>query len=93
MGKTKFSNKQLTSLVTRRDYSKITKDSEAPNLLDIQKKSFSRFMETNLENTISSFFPSKSIGKKYTLSFHGIEIDKPKCTTTQCREKGKTFGK
>ena len=93
MGKTKFSNKEFSSLVTRRDYSKITKDFEAPNLLDIQKKSFSRFMETNLENTISSFFPINSIGKRYTLSFHGIEFDKPKRTTTQCREEGKTFGK
>ncbi len=93
MARAKFSNKEFSSLVTRRDYSKITKDFDAPNLLDIQKKSFAKFLETDLENTISSFFPITSIGKRYTLSFNGIEFDEPKRSYTQCRDEGKTFGK
>ncbi|MGL4647699.1 MAG: DNA-directed RNA polymerase subunit beta [Mycoplasmoidaceae bacterium] len=93
MAKAKFSNKEFSTLVTRRDYSKITKEFDAPNLLDIQKKSFAKFIDSDLESTIKSFFPINSIGKRYTLSFNGIEFDKPKRSSTQCRDEGKTYGK
>ena len=93
MGKANFTYKKMSDNVLRRDYTKITREFDAPNLLEVQKQSFKRFIEKDLEELIGSFFPITSIGRKYTLAFNGISFDEPKRSESECRDEGKTYGK
>ncbi|MGL4769206.1 MAG: DNA-directed RNA polymerase subunit beta [Mycoplasmoidaceae bacterium] len=82
-----FSNKVL-----RRDYSKISRDfKEAPNLLDIQKNSFEKFLNRELDICFKSYFPITSAGGRYVLRYNKFQYEKPKRSEQECREEGKTY--
>lgn len=82
----------FSSKVSRRDYSKISRDfKDAPNLLDIQKISFEKFLGKELEDCFTSYFPIKSIGGRYILEYKGFDYGEPKRTEQECREEGKTY--
>ena len=87
----KFENKIISNKVLRRDYSKVENTFEAPNLLDLQRKSFKRFIEIELEQTIKSIFPIKSINGKYILEYGGMKLEEPRKTEAEARNEGKTY--
>ncbi|MCF0217706.1 MAG: DNA-directed RNA polymerase subunit beta [Malacoplasma sp.] len=91
MSKKKFNDKKVSKYVLRRDYSKIEKNFDEPNLLNLQKKAFNHFIEVDLENTIKSIFPIKSIGGRYSLEYLGMKLDEPKRTEREARNEGKTY--
>ncbi|MEG0123946.1 MAG: DNA-directed RNA polymerase subunit beta [Malacoplasma sp.] len=86
-----FIDKIITPKVVRRDYSKIISNFKEPNLLNLQKQSFKRFIDKDLEVIIKNFFPIKSIGGRYSLEYVETKIDKPKRTEKQARNEGKTY--
>ncbi|MDE6429217.1 MAG: DNA-directed RNA polymerase subunit beta [Malacoplasma sp.] len=91
MSKKNFTDNKLSKYVLRRDYSKIEKNFDEPNLLNLQKDAFNRFIEKELENTIKSIFPISSIGKRYTLQYLGMNLGDPKRTEKEARNEGKTY--
>ncbi|WP_412032413.1 DNA-directed RNA polymerase subunit beta [Malacoplasma muris] len=92
MSKKLNQDKIFSNAVLRRDYSKIESFSfKEPNLLNLQKNSFKKFMETELEETIKSLFPIKSIGGRYSLNFVDLKLEQPKRTEAQARNEGKTY--
>lgn len=91
MSSKKFVDREISNLVLRRDYSKIEKNFEEPNLLNLQKKAFKNFIEKELEETIKSIFPIKSIGGRYSLEYVDMKLDNPKRTEKEARNEGKTY--
>lgn len=92
MAKKNYKDNKFSAKVLRRDYSKISRDfNEAPNLLDIQRISFKKFLGEELEDCFQSYFPIKSTGGKYILKYKGFEYGEPKRTEQECREEGKTY--
>lgn len=91
MNKKKFIDKEISKLVLRRDYSKIEKKFDEPNLLNLQKTAYNNFIEKELEKTIKSIFPIKSIGGRYTLEYHKMDLQEPKKSERDARNEGKTY--
>lgn len=91
MSNKKFVDKEISKLVLRRDYSKIEKNFIEPNLLNLQKKAFKNFIDFELEETIKSIFPIKSIGGRYSLEYINMKLDNPKRSEKEARNEGKTY--
>ena len=86
-----FQDKKFGNKVVRRDYSKISSDFKEPDLLEIQKNSFKKFLETELESLVKNIFPIQSPQGKYTLEFKGIKLEEPKLDEEKCRFESKTY--
>lgn len=92
MSKKMYKDKIFSNTVLRRDYSKIENFSfQEPNLLNLQKNSFKKFIDVELEETIKSLFPINSVGGKYTLNYIDCKLEEPKRTEDQARNEGKTY--
>lgn len=85
---------KYSNLSSRRDYSKIKVDFEEPNLLEIQRKSYNRFLETELEEVVKNYFPVKHAkNNKYQVIYNGMKFAKPLRTEEQARNEGKSYEK
>jgi len=84
---TKYSN-----LVTRRDYSKNDAKFIEPDLLENQKNSYNKFIESEIESLIQNYFPVRHAkNNKYEVKYHGINFTKPTRTETEARIEGKSY--
>src|SRR5262245_27798708 len=85
----------------RKNYGKITKIIEIPNLIDIQKQSYDKFLQSNvppnerqdvgLQGVFKSVFPIRDFNGTSELSFVGYNLEKPKYDVDECRQRGMTF--
>ena len=91
MKSAKFFDRKYSDRVLRRDYSKTKNALEMPNLLEMQKNSFQKFLDVELESVIKNIFPIESPNGKYTLNFSGIELGSPRTTDEKCRYESNTF--
>jgi len=87
---------------TVRNFGKIGDAIGVPDLIEIQLKSYSRFLQEDvlpkkrknigLEALFSEIFPIVSYDKTMQLEFLGYELEKPRYTVQQCRELRLTYG-
>ncbi len=85
----------------RRDFSKIPAILDIPNLIEIQKQSFERFLQTHVEpekreNTglqavFNSVFPIKDFNDTASLEFVGYTLEEPKYDVQECLQRGMTY--
>jgi len=85
----------------RKNYAKITKIIDIPNLIDIQKQSYEKFLqkdtpidvreEVGLQGVFKSVFPIKDFSETSSLEFVSYHLDKPKYDVDECRQRGMTF--
>ncbi len=85
----------------RKNYAKITKIIDIPNLIDIQKQSYEKFLqkdipsdqreEVGLQGVFRSVFPIKDFSETSSLEFVSYHLDKPKYDVDECRQRGMTF--
>ena len=85
----------------RRSFSKIPGVLEIPNLIEIQKQSFERFLQTHVEpekreNTglqavFNSVFPIKDFNETASLEFVGYTLEEPKYDVQECLQRGMTY--
>ncbi len=85
----------------RRYFSKIPGILEIPDLIEIQKQSFERFLQTNIEpekreNTglqavFNSVFPIKDFNETASLEFVGYTLEEPKYDVQECLQRGMTY--
>jgi DNA-directed RNA polymerase beta subunit len=83
----------------RVDFSKIPREIEIPNLLQLQQKSYENFLmmgekdrkNSTLEKVFRSAFPIHDQQNRVTLSYKNSEIIKPKYTVRECMERGLTY--
>jgi DNA-directed RNA polymerase subunit beta len=93
---------QVTSnLRVRRNFGKIKKIIDIPNLIEIQKRSYDEFLQhgvgaeqrqdTGLQAVFKSVFPIKDFNETASLEFVSYELGEPKYDVDECHQRGMTF--
>ncbi len=85
----------------RRDFSKIPKVIDIPNLIEVQKNSFEIFLQsdvpqdrrtnTGLLGVFRSVFPIRDFNQTASLEFVSYSLEAPKYDEVECRSRGMTF--
>ncbi|MEW6409259.1 MAG: DNA-directed RNA polymerase subunit beta [Nitrospirota bacterium] len=85
----------------RVDFSKIPAIIDIPNLIDIQKSSYERFLQKDaspeerkdigLQSALLSVFPIYDFNKTASLAFVEYSVGKPKYDARECLQKGSTY--
>src|SRR5262247_1215023 len=85
----------------RKTFAKIAKIIDIPNLIDIQKQSYEKFLQQDapidqredvgLQGVFKSVFPIKDFSETSSLEFVSYTLDKPKYDVDECRQRGMTF--
>ncbi len=85
----------------RKSFAKIGKIIDIPNLIDIQKQSYEKFLQKDivfekredvgLQGVFKSVFPIKDFSETSSLEFVSYSLDKPKYDVDECRQRGMTF--
>lgn len=80
------------------DFSNTPRKIEIPHLLQLQKKSFDRFLNidgkgdtSGIEQVLRSIFPIRDPQNRLTLEFIDCEVGKPRYTVRECMERGLTY--
>ncbi|MBI1909003.1 MAG: DNA-directed RNA polymerase subunit beta [Deltaproteobacteria bacterium] len=87
--------------IFRKDFSKIDQVIPIPNLIEIQRKSFEKFLQVGvplekrenhgLQAVFKSVFPIRDFNNSASLEFVSYHLDKPKYDVGECRQRGMTF--
>ncbi|MBW2230880.1 MAG: DNA-directed RNA polymerase subunit beta [Deltaproteobacteria bacterium] len=85
----------------RKSYASIARIIDTPNLLEIQRASFERFLQpmvemekrenVGLQAVFNSVFPIKDFNDTASLEFVGYTLEQPKYDVQECLERGMTY--
>jgi DNA-directed RNA polymerase subunit beta len=85
----------------RKNYAKIHRSIEIPDLIELQKKSYQDFLQMDVEPSkrksqglqasFNSVFPIEDFNKTATLEFDSYVLEAPKYDVRECRSRGMTF--
>src|SRR6516225_4352709 len=85
----------------RTNLGKVKTAVEIPNLIDIQKTSYDKFLQSDivpkerkdigLQGVFKSVFPIRDFDGTSELVFVSYQLDKPKYDVEECRQRGMTF--
>jgi DNA-directed RNA polymerase subunit beta len=85
----------------RKNFAKIKKIIDIPNLIDIQKNSYKRFLQidipaetrknTGLEAVFRSVFPIRDFSETASLEYVSYTLGTPKYDVEECHQRGMTF--
>jgi DNA-directed RNA polymerase subunit beta len=85
----------------RKDFSRIEKIIDIPNLIDIQKRSFDRFLQVDVEPekrenvglqaVFHSVFPIRDFNETASLEFVSYVLEQPKYDVQECLQRGMTY--
>jgi DNA-directed RNA polymerase subunit beta len=85
----------------RKNFGKLKRIIEVPNLIDIQKRSYDKFLqadtpleerdEIGIQAVFNSVFPIKDFSETSSLEFVSYSLDRPKYDADECRARGRTF--
>ncbi len=85
----------------RKNFAKIKKIIDIPNLIDIQKNSYKRFLQLDtpaesrknfgLEAVFKSVFPIKDFSETASLEYVSYSLGTPKYDVEECHQRGMTF--
>jgi DNA-directed RNA polymerase subunit beta len=75
----------------RKSFSRLKHVLDLPNLIDIQKVSFSWFIEDGLRETIDDISPIEDYTGTLAVEFGEYEFGEPQFTIQECREKDLTY--
>ncbi len=90
-----------TNFRIRKNLGQVSRIIEIPNLIDIQKSSYDKFLQINvptaervevgLQAVFRSVFPIKDFNGTSELVFVSYNLEKPKYDVEECRQRGMTF--
>jgi DNA-directed RNA polymerase subunit beta len=85
----------------RKDFSKIASPVEIPNLIELQRKSYEKFLQADtapakrdnsgLQAVFKSVFPIEDFNRTASLEFESYTLERPKYDVGECRQRGMTF--
>jgi len=85
----------------RKNFGKLKEIQSIPNLIEVQKKSYSQFLESEdqdksnlrkgLDRVFKSIFPIEEISEKATLEYISFRLEKPKFGVDECRQRDLTY--
>ncbi len=96
MGKSFTERKRI-----RRSFGRIPEVIEMPNLIEVQRRSYERFLQANMRHderemaglleVFHSVFPIKDFSNRAELQFVSYELEEPKYDVEECMSRGITF--
>ena len=94
-------NVLLSGAVLRKDYSRIGKIVDIPNLIDVQKRSYQQFLQSGvkpdaradigLQGVFKSIFPIKDYSGTASMDFVNYILEEPKYSVEECQQRGMTY--
>ena len=85
----------------RKSYAQIKQVIDIPNLIDIQKQSYEKFLQMDvppderddvgLQGVFKSVFPIKDFNETCSLEFVSYHLEKPKYDVEECHQRGMTY--
>ncbi len=85
----------------RSSYHKLSSSLEMPNLIELQKNSYEKFLQKTvkaedrvndgLQNIFLTVFPVNDFSDRALLEFHKYDFDAPKYDVEECRQRGATY--
>ena len=81
---------------TRRSFARLNKTLDVPNLIDIQRRSFKRLVDTEkggLRETIDDVSPIEDYTGNLAVQFGEFVFDEPTASLHECREKDLTYAR
>ncbi len=85
----------------RKSFAKIQKVIDIPNLINIQKQSYEKFLQadvppdkredTGLQGVFKSVFPIRDFNETSSLEFVSYHLDKPKYDVDECHQRGMNY--
>ena len=85
----------------RKSFASIKKIIDIPNLIDVQKQSYRKFLQDDvppdqredvgLQGVFKSVFPIKDFNETSSLEFVNYLLEKPKYDTDECHQRGMTY--
>src|ERR671923_1935851 len=85
----------------RKSFAKLKQVIEIPNLIDIQKRSYDKFLQLDippekredigLQGVFKSVFPIKDFNETSSLEFVSYHLEKPKYDVDECHQRGMTY--
>ncbi len=99
--KLQFNLEGSVPIILRKDFSRIKRVINTPNLLEVQRKSYERFLQkgisqdkranNGLQGVFKSVFPIEGLNKNFSLEFIDYTIGEPKYSVFECKQKGLTY--
>ncbi len=90
-----------TNFRIRKNFGKVERLVDIPNLIDIQKQSYEKFLQAHvdpdkrddhgLQGVFKSVFPIEDFQKTAALEFVSYHLEKPKYDVDECHQRGMTF--
>ncbi len=90
-----------SNLRIRKDYGKIKKVIDMPNLIEVQRRSYEKFLQfnvapevregTGLQAVFKSVFPIKDFADTVSLEFVSYAFGDPKYDVNECRQRGMSY--
>lgn len=79
-------------LVNRVNFGRITPSMDLPNLIEVQKRSFQRFLDEGIKEVFKSFEPIVNNAKNMELTFEEFQLETEIAPSIEeCRAKDKTY--
>jgi len=85
----------------RKDFSRISIPVDIPNLIDLQRNSYDKFLQADvppharenlgLQHVFKSVFPIEDFNKTASLEFESYVLERPKYDVSECRQRGMTY--
>ncbi len=85
----------------RREFSKVKTPLDIPNLIELQKRSYDKFLQADvppekrtnigLQAVFKSIFPIHDFDKTAALEFESYHLERPKYDVQECRQRGMTY--
>ncbi len=85
----------------RKEFGKVASPVEIPNLIDLQRKSYEKFLQADVEPAkrdnsgllavFRSVFPIEDFNRTASLEFESYALETPKYDVGECRQRGMTF--
>jgi len=85
----------------RKNFGKLKEILSIPNLIDVQKESYSHFLEIKeksefsaqkgLEKVFQNIFPIEELSDKATLEYISFRLEKPKFDVEECKQRDLTY--
>ena len=72
---------------TRRSFSKSKNTMELSDLLEVQKKSYQRFLEEGIREVFDELFPVESFTGNVTIDFGDYSFDEPRYSIKEAKER------
>ncbi len=79
------------ALTTRKSFAEIDEIMDMPNLIAIQRNSYSWFMEEGLRETFAEISPIKDFTDTLELEFLSSSFGEPKYSVEECKERDTTY--